>query len=241
MAERFYLNCKLQPGPVYLDGAEARHLSVVCRARPGDAVVLFNGDGHDYEGRIAEVGRREVSIEIDRAVAIDRELDYTLEVAAPIPKSDRAQFLIEKLTELGVTSFVPLKTERSVIHPRDSKLEKLQRYVVEASKQCRRNVLMEVTALTTWEYFCQTPAEVKLLAHPSGETHDMGKLAARLAGCQRVSIAVGSEGGFTEEEITGAVNAGWIEVDMGARILRIETAAILLAGWVGLLRNISHK
>ena len=72
------------------------------------------------------------------------ELSDRLEVAAPLPKGDRAQFLVEKLTELGVTSFVPLKTARSVVEPREAKREKLQRYVIEASKQCGRNVLMRI-------------------------------------------------------------------------------------------------
>ena len=65
-------------------------------------------------------------------------------MAAPLPKGDRAQFLIEKLTELGVAAFTPLQTARSVVHPRETKLDKLQRYVIEASKQCGRNMLMGV-------------------------------------------------------------------------------------------------
>src|SRR5271156_4619972 len=108
MSERFYLNCALFPGPITLDGPEAHHLATVCRLRPGDEVSLFNGDGHEYPARITHVARREISLEILGAHQPQRELPFALEVAASLPKGDRSQFLVEKLTELGVTKFVPL-------------------------------------------------------------------------------------------------------------------------------------
>src|SRR5437899_5962052 len=155
MSKRFYINCPLQPGPVDLSGAEAHHLAAVCRLRPGDTVCLFNGDGREYPARVRDVGHRLVSVDVLDAVAPRRELPFPLTVAAPLPKGDRAQFLIEKLTELGVTAFTPLHTARSVVHPRQTKLEKLQRYVIEASKQCGRNVLMEVRPVSDWSAFCR--------------------------------------------------------------------------------------
>src|SRR5262245_42151837 len=103
MSERFYINCPLQPGPVLLEGAEAHHLSAVCRLRPGDAVCLFNGDGREYPAHVVAVGKRQVSLQIDACQSPERELGFPLEVAAPLPKGDRGQFLVEKLTELGVT------------------------------------------------------------------------------------------------------------------------------------------
>src|SRR5262249_13937860 len=141
---RFYINCPLQPGPVFLEGAEAHHLATVRRFRPGDAVCLFNGDGREYPARIVEIQRRNVALEVTDVAEPRRELAFHLEVAAPLPKSDRGQFLIEKLTELGVTAFVPLQTQHSVVHPRETRLDKVQRHVIEASKQCGRNTLMTV-------------------------------------------------------------------------------------------------
>src|SRR5256885_12162754 len=101
MAERFYVSSPLAPGAVELDGPEAHHLAVVCRVRPGDAVCLFNGDGREYPASVVEAGKRRVSLEVTAAEAPARELGFRLEVAAPLPKGDRAQFLLEKLTELG--------------------------------------------------------------------------------------------------------------------------------------------
>ena len=123
MSERYYINCPLFPGRVELEGPEAHHLAGVSRVRVGDQVCLFNGDGHEYPARVIEAGRRHVLLDVLRVESPNRELGFHLEVAAPLPKGDRAQFLLEKLTELGVTHFVPLQTQRSVVHPRESKLE----------------------------------------------------------------------------------------------------------------------
>jgi 16S rRNA (uracil1498-N3)-methyltransferase len=229
MSERFYINIPLHPGPVELTGPEAHHLATVCRLRPGDAICLFNGDGREYPALVRAVARRAVQVEIVSALEPSRELRFTLEVAAPLPKGDRGSFLIEKLTELGVTSFVPLSCERSVVHPREGKLEKLHRQVIEASKQCGRNVLMQTCELAAWKEYCRPGEgdEISLLAHPGG-TGQMQQVVA-MAQATAVRIAVGPEGGFTDTEVDLAGSHGWQLVDLGPRILRIETAAIALA------------
>jgi 16S rRNA (uracil1498-N3)-methyltransferase len=208
-----------------VDGPEAHHLVVVCRVRPGDEVCLFNGDGREYPARVIETGKRRVLLEVLRVEEPSREVGYRLEVAAPLPKGDRGQFLIEKLTELGVTSFTPLQTARSVVQPREAKLEKLQRHVIEASKQCGRNVLMRIQPLTAWDTYCVSPSlpHVRLIAHPSAEC------GTRNAERTDIALAVGPEGGFTEEEVSLALKAGWGAVGLGPRILRIETAALAMA------------
>jgi 16S rRNA (uracil1498-N3)-methyltransferase len=159
-------------------------------------------------------------------------LPFRLEVAAPLPKGERAPFLVEKLTELGVTAFTPLETARSVVRPREAKLDRLERHVVEASKQCGRNVLMEVGPLTTWADFVRRgdlPAR-RVLAHPGGA-------AGLAAEAVDLAVAVGPEGGFTEEEVADALAAGWRAVALGPRILRVETAALALAVLGGACRG----
>jgi 16S rRNA (uracil1498-N3)-methyltransferase len=228
MAERFYVNCELKPGPVLLQGAEAHHLAAVCRLRPGDTVCLFNGDGHQYPARVESVGRRDASLEIFAVESPIRELPFRLEIAAPLPRGDRAQFLLEKLTELGVTAFIPLQTARSVVHPRETKLDKLQRHVIEASKQCGRNALLHVQPMVDWSAFCQSSKlpQRRILGHPGGASK---REDADNAPGRDTVAAVGPEGGFTEEEVALACAAGWRALDLGPRILRVETAALALA------------
>lgn len=234
MSERYYVNLPLTIGPVTLDGPEAHHLASVCRLRPGDQVCLFNGAGREYPARIIRAARREIDLEILSVAEPQRELPFTLEVAAPIPKGDRGQFLVEKLTELGVTKFVPLACARSNIHPRECKREKLERHVIEASKQCGRNVLMSIDELTDWETYCVrgNPADLRILAHPDSAVeqrcHRMMN-GERVDPLQTIRLAVGPEGGFTVDEIAIATTHGWRGVSLGARILRVETAAIVLA------------
>lgn len=221
MSERYYVDQPLAPGPVGLAGPEAHHLAVVCRVRAGDRVTLFNGDGRQYLALVTEAGKRGVRLEVEAVEQPSRELGYRLAVAAPLPRGDRAQFLVEKLTELGTTRFVPLKTARSVVHPRE--VDKLRRYVIEASKQCGRNVLMEVAPVIDWTEHARRSdlPRTRLLAHPGGEP------IASFRG-EDVACAVGPEGGFTDEEVALAREAGWRIVGLGNRILRIETAALAM-------------
>jgi 16S rRNA (uracil1498-N3)-methyltransferase len=224
MAERFYTNCPLAPGPVVLQGAEAHHLTAVCRLRAGDRVYLFNGDGRQYLAEVAAAGKRRVMLTVLGSEAPVREVGFRLEVAAPLPRGDRAQFLVEKLTELGASAFVPLRTVRSVVHPGGARLDRLERYVIEASKQCGRNVLLRVAPPADWQDYCvrsDLPA-VRLLAHPGGT-------ATALQAGQDCAVAVGPEGGFTDAEIARGQAAGWRMIDLGPRNLRVETAALVLA------------
>jgi 16S rRNA (uracil1498-N3)-methyltransferase len=141
--------------------------------------------------------------------------------------------LVEKLTELGVARFVPLETERSVVHPREGKLDKLQKYVIEASKQSRRNVLMEIRPPIGWGAYCRGSALPggRFVADLGGKAE---KQFAERAG--DVAWAVGPEGGFTEGELQAALESGWQAVGLGPRVLRVETAAIAGAALLA-LRN----
>ncbi len=235
MSERFYVDRPLGSGRVVLQGAEAHHLSVVCRLRPGQPVCLFNGDGREYPATIAVAERKWVELDVGEPLHVDRELRFRLLVACPLPKGDRAQFLIEKLTELGVTEFVPLETQRSVVHPGKRRREKLERYVIEASKQCGRNVLLRVEPPQKWLEFLNRPnlPEQRLLAHPGGDVLERVEIRAA-----DVAAAVGPEGGFTDEEASQGQAAGWRLIDLGPRNLRIETAAIGLAFRLACLRSV---
>jgi 16S rRNA (uracil1498-N3)-methyltransferase len=235
MSERFYVNCPLQPGPVVVEGSEAHHLATVCRLHAGDQVCLFNGDGRQYPAVVLAADKRSVELEVQGVEAPARELPMQLEVAVPLPRGDRAQFLVEKLTELGVGRLVPLSTARSVLGTREVKREKLQRWVIEASKQCGRNVLMEIAGAVDWKDYCRRDdlPRLRWIAHP-GIAGDMASLAAEAECPEPLAVAVGPEGGFTEEEVESARTYGWKPVSLGPRILRVETAALLIAGWASL-------
>lgn len=226
MADRFYTPDPLPAGEYVLSGPEAHHLATVRRFASGDRVTLFNGDGHDYPAEVVSADRKRSVLSVSPPVAVNRELPIRLEVGAAMPKGDRGDFLVEKLTELGVTRFVPLRTARTVVGPKDARLDKLRQAVIEASKQCGRNVLMEVAPLTGWadHLAVAEPQSVRLVLHT--EQGDGAASLADAVSAAAVAVAVGPEGGFTPEEVAAAEAAGWRRASLGPRVLRVETAAV---------------
>jgi 16S rRNA (uracil1498-N3)-methyltransferase len=229
MSERFFVTPPITGDRATLAGDEARHLAAVMRAAVGDEVVLFDGSGAEFTGRISAIRKQAVELAIIERRDITRELPFELTLAVALPKGDRQKWLVEKATELGVSRLVPLVTERGVAQPVESALERLRRSVIEASKQCGRNALLEIArAVTAHEFFTSAPITAnRLIADPSG-----GPLAAITpANTQRITAAIGPEGGFTASELAAAHAAGWQAVSLGPRILRVETAALAIAAW----------
>lgn len=223
MSNRFYVNSPLGPGSVGIEGAEARHMAAVCRLRPGDAVCLFNGDGAEYPGRVLSVAKMLVEVEVTERRFANRERTFHLTITSAVPKAHRAEFMIEKLTELGVSRFVPLRTARSVVHPADGKLDKLRRTVIEASKQCGRNALMTIDPVTDWADVLKKddwPAS-RWIADATGVA-DGNPVNDRV-------LAIGPEGGWTPDELSAGSAAGWKIGTLGSTVLRVETAAIAAA------------
>ncbi len=230
MNQRYFIESPVVDRQATLDGAEAHHLLHVMRARPGTEVTLFDGSGREWTAQVATTSRSQVELEVLTLQAVDRELACPLVLGIALPKGDRQRWLIEKATELGVTRLVPLVTTRGVAQPTGSAQDRLRRWVVEACKQCGRNRLLEIDRPTKFgDYLEQTSAEaLKILAHPDGQLH----FPERDEPTRPVYLAVGPEGGWTPEEVALACSANWQNIALGPRILRIETAALLLAAWV---------
>lgn len=227
MADRFFTLDPLAPGEFTLSGADAHHLAAVRRFAPGDAVVLFNGDGAEYPAEVVAVGKKQVTLTILRRDEVSREVPFPVVVASALPKGDRADYLIEKLVEVGATRFVPLVTERSVVIPKESTVAKLERGVIEASKQCGRNVLMAVEPACKFaEFVRRTDLPPLRLA-----LHTSDGVAPPKPNPAGVAFAVGPEGGFTPDEVADAASNGWRVASFGPRVLRVETAAVVAAAW----------
>lgn len=224
MADRFY--CAELPieGRWTLAGDEARHLARVRRLGIGDVVEVFDGRGFATRAEVAGLGRDRVELVAVGEPLADRLAACRLTLATAVPKGERFDWLVEKATELGVVRLVPLLTERSVVDPGAAKLARLRRVIVEASKQCGRNRLMELEHPTPWT--SMGPArddELRLLAHPGGAPPSSWP-RARAHGL--VTLAVGPEGGFTDLEAAEAPSAGWTPISLGASLMRIETAGL---------------
>lgn len=226
MSERFFSDEPLQSGTItVLAGTEAHHALHVMRLAVGDEVTLFDGSGDEFIATVQSTSRRDLTLEVGQQSTVAREAEVSITMGIVLPKGDRQKVLIEKLTEVGVQRVIPLVTKRSIATPKANGLEKLRRLVIESSKQCRRNRLMQIDDPLSWEDFLQCDLPVKrLIAHPTDEQFDWNANAK-----DSCAVAIGPEGGFSEEEYSEAVELGWQSVSLGKRILRIETAAIGLA------------
>jgi 16S rRNA (uracil1498-N3)-methyltransferase len=236
MSERFFSSQAITSEQATLDGPEAHHLLNVMRAKVGAKITLFDDSGAEFDAIVEATRRADATVRILERHEIDRELPFDLTLGVALPKGDRQKWLVEKLTELGVTTLVPLITERGVAQPTENAAERLERAVIEAAKQCGRNRLLKTARPLAWSDWIalgwlgsneSEPPGIprRLIAHPGA--HPLAAFDFRSPRPARISI--GPEGGLTDEEIEQAISAGWQQISLGPRILRVETAAIALA------------
>ena len=232
MSDRFFVSPPIAGDRAVLAGDEARHLAAVMRVQIGDEVVLFDGSGVEFTARVTATRKQAVELAIFERREISRELPFSLTLAVALPKGERQKWLVEKATELGVTRLTPLVTERGVAQPVESALDRLRRSVIEASKQCGRNRLLEIAPpAIAAELFAAAPQSIgRLIADPTGQSLAQVEIQTN----NDICAAIGPEGGFSPAELAAATTLGWRPVSLGSRILRVETAAVAIAAWAGL-------
>jgi 16S rRNA (uracil1498-N3)-methyltransferase len=239
MTKRFFIQGPLTTGTARLEGTEAHHLIHVLRIDVGQVVTLFDGCALEATAQVIDITNSGVDLAIQELRAATTESTIELVLAAAVPKGDRFGWLIEKATELGVRRFVPLITSRSVVIPGEGKLDKMRRTIVEASKQCGRTRLMELAAPRAWPDFVagEFASRSAWVAHPAGVPFEVwGEPSPG-----PVVTAVGPEGGFTDAELELAAQAGAKQISLGPHVLRIETAALVLAAVFTISRRTSRS
>lgn len=229
------------PGPLIAGTAQnlpegaARHVQVL-RMQPGQALTLFDGQGLEAPAEILQMGRSHVSVQIGAAQTVSREAPVAIHLAVGVPAGDRMDWLVEKATEMGVASIQPLFTERSVLRLKGERAAKKQAHwqavAVAACEQCGRNQVPPVAApleLTDWLTLvhAQPPAGARLLLSLAEGSRP---LRAAAQGPQSLHFLSGPEGGLSPQEENRALTLGWTPVGLGPRILRAETAPLMVLG-----------
>jgi 16S rRNA (uracil1498-N3)-methyltransferase len=223
---------------VALAADETRHARSVLRLQPGDEVHVFDGEGHEYRCAIANFAQASCTLKVIEKVEParpDSQLNLTLAIA--LLKGEKFDLVVQKATELGVTSILPVLTSRADVRLRNApeaekKVARWQRIALEATKQSGRACLLKVNEPVTLESLIATPIEDGELRLMFAERD--GRTFAELAPHpqtrpSKVLALVGSEGGFSDEEIALTRAAAWPIITLGGRILRAETAAIVVA------------
>jgi len=228
----FYAEHLADPGATLtLTGDEARHAAASRRLQVGETLWLFDGRGGLARATLLHVTARgralDLRIEERRTEPPPKP---AIHLACALPKGDRQGTLLDMATQLGITEFTPLACERSVVRPGANSAERWRRVCLEACKQSRRTYLPELRSpATPREVMARTArgTETVWVAHPSAEAVSVSSAIKQNASAD-VTILVGPEGGFTENEIGQAVAAGARRIALGSAILRIETAAVAL-------------
>lgn len=221
---------------VTLATEEARHLREVLRLKISDEVYVFNGEGKEFHCRIEESRRDSAKLRIITEVNPSRpESPLRLTLAVALLKGEKFDLVVQKATELGVTRIVPVVTKLADIRLRDAsdaakRVARWQRIALEAAKQSGRAVAPEIVSPVAFKSLIQDPSSAHLLLFSEREGLSLKKAMEFLSpNTTQLTALIGSEGGWTDEELAAARPAGWTIVTLGGRTLRAETAAIAVA------------
>lgn len=224
---------------IVLPQAETHHLVNVNRARPGDAVVAFDGQGAEWICRLERVEAKKSAILRIESSATRPPLPCALILGQGLPKGGVMEEIVRQATELGAASIVPLATSRSEVRLEadraDKKIEKWRTTAIEAAKQCGNPFLPDIAPVLAVDAFLARPqvreAELRLVAslHPGARPLRAVLADFRAAHDGRpprsAAWLIGPEGDLTAEEVGAALSAGWTPVSLGPLVLRCDTAA----------------
>lgn len=224
---RLYIDQTINTGElIELEGSSAHYLSRVLRMEAGRPLILFNGQGGEYQAEIHALSKKTVSLKINAHVLTERESPLPIHIGIGISRGERMDWVLQKATELGVTSITPLFTERTEVRLKGERLDKKQQHwqqiLISACEQCQRNRLPELNsacALEDWIPQAQDGLRYVLHHRSDGGLPDNPQR-------QPVSLLIGPEGGLSDDEISAAQAHQFKALTLGPRVMRTETAPI---------------
>ena len=214
--------------------SEHHHLRNVLRITPGETVRIIDGQGNVYTAEVLDTGRKNASSEV-RILShkFHPRLPPSITLFQGLPKNDKMVLILQKTTEIGVTQIVPLRTEYTLQKPSRNRHERWHRVVISATKQSKRAWLPILydpqpfqASLTQLDRF-----SLRLFLNPDPNqalpTQHIREVLRKASQATTIALFVGPEGGFSDQEVTTAIENGCVPVTLGTNILRTETAAIV--------------
>ena len=222
-----------------ISGSEAHHLKDVLRKKVGDAVFLFDGKGNECKAEIERIGELEIRLKVVSKEQKDIEPKIKINLFQSIPKLKKFDFIVEKSTELGVSKIIPIISERTIPElslRAKAKQSRWQKIAMSASKQCGRTVVPEICSVTNFQdavksvCISENPSKsISLIPWECEQKNTLKKILSILnSQFSILNLFIGPEGGFSNAEIERACKCGVIPVTLGKRILRTETAPIVV-------------
>lgn len=213
---------------IILDGESARHIAKSLRMRVGDVICVTDGGGNDYGCQIEEITKDEVVLKVCYKQACESEPSCRVTIYQGVPKSSKMEDIIQKCVELGVCEIVPTLTKRCVSRPDDKaagkKNQRYQKIALEAAQQSGRGIVPKIENMKTLrQAIAEDESDVKIVFYEGG-----GEKLADIVkpDTESVSVFIGPEGGFEQEEVEQIEASGGVRATLGKRILRTQTAPV---------------
>lgn len=240
--QRYFIQ-QINNKQILLEKEDVHHIKKVMRNKVGDILHCIDTNKNHYLCKITDV--EEGVLEIVEEIEENNELDIDVTLIYAMPKGDKFEFVLQKATELGVNRIVALQSRRCVVKLDQTKfqkkLERYQKIVKEAAEQSYRSIVPTIEPIQTIQTIGQYLGDYNLVAYEEaakvGEHHNFRKVMDDIKKKQSISIIVGSEGGFDEDEIEALEKLGVLRCSLGKRILRSETAPLYMLSVIGYNRE----
>ena len=218
---------------IRIQGSDVNHMKNVLRMRPGEEVMVSDGNNRQYRCRVEDYPEGEAVLAILEAGLVDTELPSRIYLFQGLPKQEKMELIVQKAVELGVCQVIPVQTRRCVVKldakKAAKKVQRWQQIAESAAKQAGRGYIPAVSEVMTFQEalaFSET-LDIRLIPYELADGMDgTRKILDGIRPGQSVGIFIGPEGGFEKEEVSRAVEAGAMPITLGKRILRTETAGI---------------
>lgn len=240
MYQFFVEPAQIQGNQIVILGKDVNHIKNVLRMKPGDEIAVSNGvDGKEYRCGIEELSEAQILCSLRFVKEDGLELPSRIYLFQGLPKADKMELVIQKAVELGAYEVIPVATKRSVVKLDAKKAEsrqvRWQGIAEAAAKQSKRGIIPHIAPVMTMKEAISYSAcaQIRLIPYELAEGMDKTrKLIESIDPGEDVAVFIGPEGGFEEEEIYLAMQAGIEPVTLGRRILRTETAGITVLSWI---------
>ena len=227
---------------IVITGPDVNHIRNVLRMRAGEELLAADGQGSEYRCILRELQDSEIRAEICRKLSGSAELPSRITLFQGLPKSDKMDLIIQKCVELGVFRIVPVTTKRTVVKL-DAKKEESRRkrwtaVSESAAKQSGRGIIPEISGVQSFREAVEEAGELDVCLIPYEKPENMARTREILSGIPAgasIGVFIGPEGGFEEEEVREAMEAGARPITLGRRILRTETAGMAVLAMLGYL------
>lgn len=237
MSKFFVKENQINNDKIHILGEDVNHIANVLRMKKEDEVQICNQEtGENYITKIISFSKDEIECEIVKKIIETVESNVDITLFQGIPKFDKMELIIQKNTEVGVKKIVPVLMERTVVKldekTANKKIERWQKIAEVAAKQSMRDIIPEIENIIKLQDITKQDYDVVLVAYENEEKNMLKQELKKLQGKDRykIAIVIGPEGGISEKEIEILKNMGASFVSLGKRILRTETAGIVMSG-----------